>query len=98
MSDIKPITQSSFHAYELTDQEKLLGSVYTFEQLKVLQNLLSSYAEQKINLDYDPNNKEQFMQDEASLKSSIRLITFLIDNSAASEGILREQATSNSQS
>ena len=85
MSKIIP---NSFTAYDLSDQETLQGSIYNYEQKAVLQNLLSTYAEEKIALDYDPDNKEQFLQQEASLKSKIELLQYLLDASDAAESAL----------
>jgi len=76
---------TSFTAYELTEQETLEGSVLTGLQKQVLQNYLSTYAEEKIALDYDPSNKEGFLQQEADLKGKIQLIQYLLDSSRVAE-------------
>lgn len=75
---------NSFTSYDLSDRQILEGSVFSPEQLMVLQNHLADYAEQKISLDFDPKNSEQFLQDEASLKGKIEFLQYLISNSAAS--------------
>ena len=74
---------NSFTAYKLTDEETLQGSIFTSLQLQVLQNHLASYAEEKIVLDYDPKNPDSFIQDEASLKSKVELLQYLIEASTA---------------
>ena len=75
---------NSFTSYELTEQEELQGCIYTTVQLQVLQNHLAGYAEQKLNLEYDPEHKERFLQEDASLKSKIDFIQYLIDTSKVS--------------
>lgn len=82
------IIPNSFTSYKLTDEEVLQGSVYNDLQTKVLQNLLSTYAEEKLALDYDPEHKEQFLQNEAILKGSIELIQFLLQTSVTSQEFL----------
>ena len=81
MSD--KLIPNSFTSYDLTDEEVIEGSIFTSNQTKVMHNLLSTYAEEKITLDYDPDHKEKFLQDEASLKSKIELLNYLLDNSNA---------------
>ena len=88
---------NSFTSYDLTDKEVLQGSIFTELQLQVLQNHLASYAEEKIALDYDPTKHEQFLQDEASLKAKIELLTYLIETSSASLDILTTQHTNSEE-
>ena len=85
MSQLQP---NSFTSYELTDQEQLEGTIFTILQLQSLHNLLSSYAEEKIALDYDPEHPILFMQNEASLKAKIEVLTYIIEVSNASQDIL----------
>ena len=79
---------NSFTAYDLTDDEVLQGSIFNTLQLQVLHNHLASYAEEKIALDYDPSNKERFLQDEASLKAKIEILNYLIEASQASLDVI----------
>jgi len=79
-----PLT-NSFTSYELTDQEELEGCIYNVTQIQVLQNHLAAYAEQKLNLEYDPEHKDVFLQEDASLKAKIDLLQYLIDTSKVSE-------------
>lgn len=79
------LQSNSFTSYELTEQEALQGSSYTGLQLQVLQNILANIAEEKIRLIYDPKNPEQFVQQEASLKGALDIITHLIDTSNVAE-------------
>lgn len=81
---------NSFTSYELTEQEELQGCIYTSVQLQVLQNHLAAYAEQKLTLDYDPEHKENFLQEAASLKAKIDLLQYLIDTSKVSEEALNQ--------
>lgn len=84
---------NSFAAYELTDEEVLQGSIFTTLQSQVLQNHLASYAEEKITLDYDPKNPEEFIQNEASLKAKIELLQYLKEASIASLDALTQRNT-----
>jgi len=82
MSD--ELVPNSFTTYKLEVRDALEGSIYSGVQLQVLHNLRSSYAEEKIALDYDPEHPTHFAQQEAGLKAQIQLITYLIDTSEAS--------------
>jgi len=77
------LAPNSFTSYVMSDQDVIEGSIFTVLQTQVLHNLRSTYAESKIALDYDPEHKEKFLQDEASLKAKIDLLTYLLDNSEA---------------
>ena len=81
-----------FSSFQLTPEEYSSGSIYSLPQLQVLQNLLSEAAHARIALDYDPLNPVDFAQQEAFLKGKISLLSYLIENSAAVEVGVREDA------
>jgi len=87
------LVPNSFTEYKLDDLQQIQGSIYNELQLQVLHNHLSSYAEEKIALDYDPEHPLLFAQDEASLKGKIELLQYLIDTSNASLEILIDNTT-----
>lgn len=84
---------NSFTSYDLSDEEVLQGSIFTNLQLQVLQNHLSSYAEEKVNLEYDPEHHDEFIRAEARLKASVELLTYLMETSEASLEIITDQTT-----
>ena len=65
----------------MTDKEQLESSIFTFAQLEGLNNLLSEYANLKINLEDDQDHKEKFLQEDAGHKSKIELLQYLIAQS-----------------
>ena len=73
---------NSFTSYELTDKEALQSSVFTFLQLQNLQNQLAACAEEKLNLEFDTEHPNEFVQQEAYKRGQIELLKFLIDSSA----------------
>jgi len=79
-----------FTAYELSDEEVLQGSIFTILQTQVLQNHLATAAEEKLSLNYDPDNKERFLQEEAYLKAKLDFIQYLLDSSAISKETLAQ--------
>ena len=79
---------NSFTSYELTEQEELQGCIYTELQLQVLQNHLAAYAEQKLTLEYNPEHKKRFLQEDADLKAKIDFLQYLIDTSKVSAEVL----------
>lgn len=75
------LISNSFSTYELTDKEALQSAIFTTLQLQNLQNQLANAAEEKLRLDFDPNNPSRFIQQEASLRGQMDILTFLIEAS-----------------
>lgn len=69
---------NTFSSYELTEEEELLGSILNIHQKYVLQNLRCNYAEQKLQLKFDPLNPQEFIQIEAELQGQLKLLEFLL--------------------
>ena len=78
---------NQFSSYNLSPEEQLEGQKLTVAQVRVLQNLLASYAEEKIHLTVDPTNVNIFLQQEADLKGKIDVLTYILDLSEASKEI-----------
>ncbi len=76
---------NDFSSYYLTEQEELEGSILTITQKQVIQNYLAAAASEKIGLEYDPEVKERFVQQEASLKGQIDAYRFILAASDAAE-------------
>lgn len=70
--------ETSFSRFSLTEEEQLNGSIFTPEQLYVLQNRLADAAEEKLALIFDPSNPSAFIQAEAESQGKIRLLQDLI--------------------
>jgi len=75
------ITHSSFTKYTLNPQEEQSGMILNDSQLAVLHNLRTDIADQKINLDFTPNDVLGFTQQEAFLSGQLKLLQHLIDRS-----------------
>lgn len=88
MPNLKP---NSFTSYELSPEEELESTIFSDLQLSHLHNLLSSYAEEKIALDYDPEHSILFMQQEADLKAKIEVLGYIIDLSNTSRILMQER-------
>lgn len=87
------ILPSSFSTYHLTDEELTRGQILTSENLQVIQNLISSAAEEKLNLKYDPLNTMAFVQREAELQGQIGILKMLVELSAAASRQIIELST-----
>ena len=74
-----------FAQVEVTDEEYLRGSIYTQEQLWVIQNILGEAAVSKSALDLDPEKPLAFIQQESYLKGKIDIIEFMLTNHEASQ-------------
>ena len=72
-------TNSSFLSFTLTEGELKAGSHFAPEQRAVIQNLISTAAEEKVALTYDPLNPLQFTQREAELAGQIGILKYLLE-------------------
>ena len=73
---------STFTKYELTASEQQSGQILNDAQLGVLHNLRTDIAEQKLNLEFVPDKPGEFIQQEAFLAGQLKVLGYLIDNSA----------------
>jgi len=78
-------TNTSFTKLELSDRDTLTGHILTSLNLAVIQNLRASIAEQKLNLEFTPNDVLSFTQQEAFLKGQLDILQHLIDASELSQ-------------
>ena len=76
---------NDFSSYELTEQEEIEGAKLTITQKQLIQNYLSGAAIEKNGLEYDHNNSERFIQQEASLKGQMDAYRHLLDSSDAAD-------------
>lgn len=81
------LTPNSFSSYHLTEDDTLEGSILTTLQKQVIQNLLVARAEEKLALEFDPDNINRFVQREASLAGEIAAYQTLIANSEISNEV-----------
>jgi len=72
---------NDFSSWSLTEAEVLEGSILTITQKQVIQNQLSLVAAEKINLQFDPESPEGFIQKEASLQGQLSILRFLLEAS-----------------
>lgn len=79
---------SVFTAVSLTDDDVLVGSVFTYAQKCVLQNHLSSTAEQKVNIQLDPNNFMESVKRDSYMKGQIDMLLYLLECSDVAAEIL----------
>lgn len=79
---------SSFATFKLSQQEELMGSIYTYEQKMFIQNKIAEVAEQKLSLIVDPINYTVFLQQEAFCAGQISILRYLLDCSLTSEQVL----------
>jgi len=92
MATLKP---NSFTSYELTEDEELQASILTTLQLQLMNNHLAVSAEEKINLDFTPKDVEGFLQKEAALNATIKILTYIIELSESSLNTVINKNTPN---
>jgi hypothetical protein len=86
------LLDNEFSSYELTTEEMTQGSILTLTQKQVIQNDIAISAAEKLNLEYDPNNPNVFMQQEAKLAGQIQALKYRLDCSDAAEIELQYRA------
>lgn len=69
-----PNLLSSFISYHLTEQELIQGSILTITQKQCIQNQISTFAEERINLPFLDANKQR----DAELQGNIRALQNLL--------------------
>lgn len=69
---------NSFSSYKLSEQEILAGSILSPLQQMCIQNQISALAEEKLSLQFTPNDVNQFLQKEAELQGQINALKYLI--------------------
>lgn len=79
------LQSSPFCSWLLSDQELEVGSILTTLQKQCIQNQISSRANEKLTLLYNPEKPHEFLQREAELQGSILALQFLIQLSEAAE-------------
>jgi hypothetical protein len=87
---------NQFTLFELTENEQLAGQHLSIAQTQVIQNMLSEYCIQKLNLPYTPNDHMAYVQAEAELTGQIGILKAILDAStAATETILQRTQEQN---
>lgn len=85
-----------FTKYSLSEEEELSGNVLTFLQKLQIQNQLSSAAEAKVALVFDPANPQEFGIQVAYLAGKIDALSLILANSDEAESVTLNRATSTS--
>jgi hypothetical protein len=76
---------TSLTRYSLDPAEEVTAATLTTLQKAALQNLIASVAETILNLTYDPQNPQKFIQNDAFNKGQKAAYQFLLDSSDAAE-------------
>ena len=84
--------QSVFTRYDISPEDTITGQALSPLQEQVIQNLISSYAEDKVNLTYDVVNPHAFIQKEAELQGQILVLQYILELSRAAHQALKQQA------
>lgn len=74
-----------FTAYEFTEQEITSALNFSATQLAYIQTLIAGYAEDMVNLSYDPSSPMKFVQDQAANRGAINALEHLINLSSATK-------------
>lgn len=83
MATLNP--ENLFQSWILTDEEFVQGSILTITQKQCIQNQIAQLAQEKINLTYNPENPNRFLQREAELQGSITALQYLLTLSNTAE-------------
>lgn len=86
--NVKP---TSFTRVVLSAGEQKAGMQFNGLNLAVLQNLRADTAEEKLNLEFTPNDVHSFTQSEAYLKGQLDMLNYLIETSATASQLTSEE-------
>ncbi len=90
---------NEFTSYKLTEQEELEGAILTIQQKYVMHNLLSVYAAELLNIEYDVTQPESYIQQEAYKRGQIEAMRHILAISeAASEALYPSTSQNQNQS
>ncbi len=87
---------SLFTSWDLTPQEIIEGSVLTITQRQCIQNLICSYATEKIFRNLDPANIQQSIYQDAKQAGMIASLQHLLDLSDRAEEAKRQNSAPDS--
>lgn len=76
---------SSFQTVDLSDQDTLQGQCLNELQKAVIQNTVVTIAEQILALEFDPNNPQKFVQDDAHLKGQMAALKYILETAEIAE-------------
>lgn len=76
------LAPNQFTVYELTPEERRLALSLGDLTVNWIQSELGRIAQNKINIEFDPQNPLQFAQDEAFLRGQMAFAQFLLDSVA----------------
>jgi hypothetical protein len=74
---------NSFTSWEMTEEEVKVGSILTIAQAQVLQNQLALCAEEKLAIEFDPQNPAEYCKQEAYKRGQIDILRHILDTSEA---------------
>lgn len=77
------IVPNLFTSWNMTEDELFNAQILTTPQIQHIQSLIAEYAQEKINVLFDPANPVAFAQREAELKGNIESLQFLLQLSEA---------------
>jgi hypothetical protein len=83
MATLNP--ENPFQLWILSDQETLQGSILTSLQRQVIQNQIAYAALTKLNIAFDPQNPQLFLQEEALYKGKMQALEALLIASSEAE-------------
>jgi hypothetical protein len=86
------LQENTLSTYTLTEEEQKSGSLLTHLNRCVIQNLMASTAEEKLNLVFDPLNPTLFAQQEASLAGMLSAYRYILEVDAALKQELSNQS------
>ena len=84
--------QSTFSAYEFTDEVLLNASILNHLQKCKIQTELSGIAEQQLALTFDPEHPGEFTQQHAFLTGQLSIYRTLLEASDSAEKALQQLA------
>ena len=86
---------SQFSTYSFTEEELLQASILSPIQIQLIQSDMAQIAENILALEFDPENPQKFVQNDAHLKGQLAAYRYLLLRSEESVIQLKLRNSSN---
>jgi hypothetical protein len=90
--------ENAFTEYKLSQEEITQGTILSYQQKMVIQNLRSQAAQQLLGIRFDPLNPTEAALEHASLSGMMTAFATIIENSDNAVRLLAERAAQQAKS
>lgn len=79
------LIENDFSSYSLNEEEEKEGAMLTITQKQVIQNEISVFAHELLELRFDPDEPNKYIQEESYKRGQLDALRFRLQCSEAAE-------------